>query len=478
MISCDSNDLANQAACLECLDDKSLMGVKTFLLCQYANSMGGTPPAAPTAIDATNCAPTSFTANWLASVGATSYRLDVSASPVFAGFVPGFNDLNVGNVLASNVTGLSPNTIYYYRVRAVNASGTSGNSGTINFTTAPNIPTNLLIDPTTTNGNIILNWTHSDAPSTNQIWRSIDGGSTYTLLASIAGATTTYTDAATLNPGDQYYYKVRGCNSSCCSAFTDPAGIFESLTKIVNTGTVIYSFPFLQFCIGLFFIGNEAALTTVSTPRLHTILGQYVIIANAVLTLVDVTNLVTCGAIAIANSLIVNQSFPALTATTSDFWSIRDNALMATVSAPLLVTVAGEVQIYNTPALTALSLPSLTSFGVATGSGWVATNSGIASLSIPACTLTGSSSFFCDSCPNLTSVSIPNLIFPDDSNTISFDLDILDAASVNSILARGVASGTTTCDYELNSPGNAAPTGQGVIDKGTLFVAGNTVNTN
>lgn len=38
MISCDTNDLANQAACLECLDEKTLIGSKTFLLCQLANS--------------------------------------------------------------------------------------------------------------------------------------------------------------------------------------------------------------------------------------------------------------------------------------------------------------------------------------------------------------------------------------------------------------------------------------------------------
>jgi hypothetical protein len=41
----------------------------------------------------------------------------------------------VGNVLTWAVTGLSPNTPYYYRVRAVNSGGASASSGTINVTT-------------------------------------------------------------------------------------------------------------------------------------------------------------------------------------------------------------------------------------------------------------------------------------------------------------------------------------------------------
>ena len=80
-------------------------------------------------------------------------------------------------------------------------------------------------------------------------------------------------------------------------------------------------------------------------------------------------------------------------------------------------------------------------------------------------------------CAGLASASLPVLIFPD-GFLVDFDSCILDVASVNQVLARGVASGTTFSDYELNSPGNAAPAGQGLLDKATLIGAGNTVNTN
>lgn len=52
-------------------------------------------------------------------------------------YVSGYQDLNVGNVTSYAVTGLSPETTYYYRVRAVNGSVASANSNVINVTTKP-----------------------------------------------------------------------------------------------------------------------------------------------------------------------------------------------------------------------------------------------------------------------------------------------------------------------------------------------------
>jgi len=69
-----------------------------------------------------------FTANWDASDSATSYRLDVSSNPDFSTFISGYNNLTVGGTSQSvTVPHSGP---YFYRVRAVNGSGTSGNSDT------------------------------------------------------------------------------------------------------------------------------------------------------------------------------------------------------------------------------------------------------------------------------------------------------------------------------------------------------------
>lgn len=92
---------------------------------------------APTSTAATLITCTSFTANWSASANVTSYVLDVATTTGFTAgtFVTGYNGLNVGNVTSLNITGLTNNTTYHYRVRAVYPCGTSGNSSVRNLTT-------------------------------------------------------------------------------------------------------------------------------------------------------------------------------------------------------------------------------------------------------------------------------------------------------------------------------------------------------
>ena len=87
------------------------------------------------ATEPTDITDTSFTANWGRVAGATGYILDVSTSFEFGTFVEGYHDLAVDGAFQS-VEGLTPNTQYFYRVRATNDNVTSLTSNVIGVTTA------------------------------------------------------------------------------------------------------------------------------------------------------------------------------------------------------------------------------------------------------------------------------------------------------------------------------------------------------
>ena len=92
----------------------------------------------------------SFTANWRSVSGATGYRLDVATNNSFTNYVAGYQNLNVGNAISRSVTGLNASTTYYYRVRAYNGNGTSGNSNVVHVTTlSPTGPPVAITNPAT-----------------------------------------------------------------------------------------------------------------------------------------------------------------------------------------------------------------------------------------------------------------------------------------------------------------------------------------
>jgi tetratricopeptide (TPR) repeat protein len=84
---------------------------------------------------------------------ATSYLLDVSTSSSFSTYVPGYQNLNVGNVTRRSVTGLNSGTTYYYRMRAVCAhlsTKISHNSNIVHVTTlSPTGPPVVVTNPAT-----------------------------------------------------------------------------------------------------------------------------------------------------------------------------------------------------------------------------------------------------------------------------------------------------------------------------------------
>ena len=194
---------------------------------------------APVATNATSITCTNMNANWQAAAGAIAYEIDVSTSSSFATIMAGY-PLNVGNVLSYNITGLTINTFYYYRIRAVNACVTSTNSITITASTfAPNAPA----------ASAATNLTCSDF---NANWSAVSGAIGYNIDLSTdpafgsfvgiynnlnVGNTTSY-NLISLSASTIYYYRIRARNGCSTSGYSNIVTAITTAPAITSSNTV------------------------------------------------------------------------------------------------------------------------------------------------------------------------------------------------------------------------------------------------
>jgi len=178
-----------------------------------------------------------FTSNWNASNGASDYQLEVSLNTSFTSLVSGYNPLNTGNVLSQTVSGLSENTLYYWRVRGVNTCG-NGNYSSYATTQSAFLASTVASSsnsPVCTGGNIQLSasttypgvsyaWSGPGAftsGSSNPILSSVtlSEGGNYSLSVSAHGCATTQQQlvVAVNSPAISL---IRGGNTSLCSGET------------------------------------------------------------------------------------------------------------------------------------------------------------------------------------------------------------------------------------------------------------------
>ena len=206
-------------------------------------------PKPPAVSPASAVLSTSFSANWSASVGAASYRLDVSTLSGFGTFVTGWEDVNVGAVTTYSVnSNLTAGTTYYYRIRAVNGSGTSSNSTTVTVLTVPDAPVSAAASAIANDG-LTANWNSStgatgyklDLSTANDFSSFVSG---YNNLD--VGDVTSFAISGLVG-GTTYYYRVKGYNTGGTSTNSgtitqatnaDPAGTLNATaaTSITSTG--------------------------------------------------------------------------------------------------------------------------------------------------------------------------------------------------------------------------------------------------
>jgi hypothetical protein len=236
-----------------------------------------TLPDAPATPSASGVGPTGFTVNWGAVTGAASYRLDVATDAAFTSLVSGYNDLSVAGT-SQPVSGLIPTTTYYARVRAINATGSGANSGTltqatdaatsptISVTGTPSARTTTVGTPSASTSvavsgtNLTANIT-ATAPSTNFEVSSDD---------TVWGPTATFTQTSGSASGTLYI------RLSAAAPASSPAGnVVLSSTdatdqNVAVTGTVFKAEPTNHatgFAAGTITTTNIPAAWTAASPE-------------------------------------------------------------------------------------------------------------------------------------------------------------------------------------------------------------------
>lgn len=173
-----------------------------------------TAASAPMSLAASNVTMTAFWANWSSVEDATGYRIDVSTSPAFSSYLPGYQNLALGNVQTLQLAGLSVGQTYYYRVAAVPPCGIAGPLSAVRaVTTIPFAPA-----PSTT---------FVDGRRFSASWMGVQGAGDYRIDVSTDSGFGSYVNSYQnwsvggssiivqgLQPNTVYYYRVRAENGS------------------------------------------------------------------------------------------------------------------------------------------------------------------------------------------------------------------------------------------------------------------------
>lgn len=171
------------------------------------------PPAAPVRLTATAVSYNSIELAW-ADVSGNESGFQIERSP---NGNDGWAKIAEAGPNTSSYADQSvqPKTRFFYRVRAVNAAGSSGYSNVADATTpvgSPAVPQNLVATAVSTT-QINLSWNAVPAAETIQIERSPNGTDGWNPIGTATGNATTYSDP-NLNRNTRYFYRIRATNAS------------------------------------------------------------------------------------------------------------------------------------------------------------------------------------------------------------------------------------------------------------------------
>jgi hypothetical protein len=179
--------------------------------------------------------------SWPVDPGSTSYGLQVSTDPAF-----GTTVVNQAGITGTSYTLASPlanGTVYYWRLNAVDAGGTSPWSSPWSFTTLPLPPSApVLTSPAdaSTGANVLTSfaWNASTGATLYSIQVSTDPGFATTVVNQTGITGTSYTLSAPLANSQLYYWRMNATNAGGTSSWS-AAHSFTSIATAPSAPTLV-----------------------------------------------------------------------------------------------------------------------------------------------------------------------------------------------------------------------------------------------
>ena len=226
-----------------------------------------TIPAVPTGVTAAAQSTSSIQITWNTASNAESYSLYYGTS---SSSITNLLTTTTGNTYIH--TGLQPNTMYYYRVTAVNSVG-ENTSAAVGTTTRSNGPDGVTA-AAQSSSSIRISWNTVSSAYSYKVYYGTSSSSTPSLLTTTANTSYTHTG---LQPGTDYYYWVTAVNSAGESAYSS---VVNAITdSLVNGNSVT------RLTAGSWADGNMASNDTEHWLRFTATAGtQYIHVGFGTLT--------------------------------------------------------------------------------------------------------------------------------------------------------------------------------------------------
>ncbi|MEM7107103.1 MAG: HNH/endonuclease VII fold putative polymorphic toxin [Bacteroidota bacterium] len=204
---------------------------------------GGTPPIMPSNLNTVSTSGSAVYLTW------TDRSNDETGFEIERSLTSGSGFTLITTTASDNTTytdtGLSENTTYYYRIRAINTNGNSDYAPESTVTTPQSVPLSpsSLSITSSTSSSLTLSWAdNSNNEDGFEIHRSLTSGSGFSLIQTTSADASSFTDTG-LAPSTTYYYQVRAVNTAGASTFSsETQGSTDSGSAGTSGSTVLINF--------------------------------------------------------------------------------------------------------------------------------------------------------------------------------------------------------------------------------------------